>query len=184
MVSPTAILLVAVTTIYPCFAFHSVGRPPNPSTNAASLLRASDDAAVQHSAESSLDPSIAAQFTIQVCTSTSCTRKLKDAGLDQYQALGEIYAQAQSANLEKSMIIEDSGCMGGRNCKMGPCVAVMHEDFEGNVALEGMNSNEFQESVFHNVLTNDDAARVWSCMENAISLMADEANANNEGGGE
>lgn len=31
---------------------------------------------------------------------------------------------------------------------------------------------------FHNVMTNDDAARVWDCVENAISLMAEEANEN------
>lgn len=182
MVSPVAILLVAVTTIYPCLAFHSPGRPLNPvrTSNAASLLRAADEASERQSTKPSLDPEIAAQFTIQVCTSSSCTRKLQDVGLDQYDVLGEIYAQAQSANVEKIMIIEDGGCQGGRNCKMGPCVAVMHEDFEGNVALEGMRSTEFRESVFHNVLTGEDAARVWSCMENAVSLMTDEANANNE----
>lgn len=30
---------------------------------------------------------------------------------------------------------------------------------------------------FQNVMTGDDAGRVWSCMENAITLMAEEANA-------
>ena len=29
---------------------------------------------------------------------------------------------------------------------------------------------------FHNVLTNDDAERVWGCMENAITMMAEEEN--------
>lgn len=29
----------------------------------------------------------------------------------------------------------------------GPCVAIQHEDFVGNVALEGMTSNEFKERV-------------------------------------
>ncbi len=71
------------------------------------------------STKSPLDPDTAAQFSIQVCTSTSCTRKLDEAGLDQYHVLGEIYARAQSVNLEKCMIIEDGGCQGGRNCKMG-----------------------------------------------------------------
>ena len=33
---------------------------------------------------------------------------------------------------------------------------------------------------FHNVATEDDAARVWTCIENAITLMTDEANAENE----
>ncbi|KAL3807746.1 hypothetical protein ACHAXA_008380 [Cyclostephanos tholiformis] len=127
------------------------------------------------STKSHLDPDIAAQFTIQVCTSTSCTRKLNEAGLDQYHVLGEIYARAQSVNLEKIMIIEDGGCQGGKNCKMGPCVAILHNDFFGNVALEGMNSNELLERVFHNILTNDDVERVWNCVENAISLMEAES---------
>ena len=61
--------------------------------------------------------------------------------------LGEIYAKAQSANVESSMTIEDGGCQGGKNCRLGPCVAVLHEDFVGNVALEGMDSNEFRERV-------------------------------------
>mmetsp|Transcript_35973 Transcript_35973/g.86837 ORF Transcript_35973/g.86837 Transcript_35973/m.86837 type:complete len:191 (-) Transcript_35973:204-776(-) len=170
------VLLIVIALNYPCHAFQ-LGRQfgsvrlPN-----ACQLCAIDDGQVQCT-KPSLDPEIAAQFTIKVCTSTSCTRKLKEEGLDQYHALGEVYAQAQSANLEESMIIEDGGCQGGRNCKMGPCVAILHEDFEGNVALEGMNSNEFRERVFHNIMTGNDAERVWSCMENAIVLMADEANA-------
>lgn len=94
--------------------------------------------------------------------------------MDQYHVLGEIYACAQQANVEQCVIIEDGACQGGKNCKMGPCVAVSHEDFMGNVALEGMNGGEMQESVFHDVVTADDAARVWSCMENAITLMAEE----------
>ena len=97
--------------------------------------------------------------------------------MDQYHSLGEIYAQAQAAGLERDMIIEDGGCQGGKNCKLGPCVSVQHEEFMGNVALEGMQASEFRESVFHNVMTEGDAARVWICMENAIRMMADEANA-------
>ena len=30
----------------------------------------------------------------------------------------------------------------------GPCVAVLHDDFDGNVALDGMTSKEFQERVY------------------------------------
>ena len=110
-------------------------------------LRASYQSTSNNKKRSSLDPDIAAQFTIQVCTSTSCTRKLTDVGLDQYHVLGELYAQAQAVNLEQVMIIEDGGCQGGKNCKMGPCVAILHDEFDGNVALEGMNSNEFTERV-------------------------------------
>ena len=94
-----------------------------------------------------LDPTVAQQFTIQVCTSTSCTKKLNALGLDQYHVLGELYAKAQEANIESCVIIEDGGCRGGKNCKFGPCVAILHEDFDGSVALEGMGSAEFRERV-------------------------------------
>ena len=156
--------------MYHCCAFnHNHERPPR--SVRLPIIATSLSASIQ-SAKSPLDADIAAQFTIQVCTSTSCTRKLNEAGLDQYHVLGEIYAQAQSANLEKCMIIEDGGCQGGKNCKMGelhgtmddflslffgthlkssfqsgPCVAILHDDFEGNVALDGMKSNEFLERV-------------------------------------
>ncbi len=99
---------ILMLVIHHCRAFHQNLRRPLRSLSFS----------VQ-STKSPLDPVIAAQFTIQVCTSTSCTRKLNEAGLDQYHVLGEIYARAQSANLEKCMIIEDGGCQGGKNCKMG-----------------------------------------------------------------
>ena len=74
------------------------------------------------------------------------------------------------------MIIEDGGCRGGKNCGLGPCVAVLHEDFDGSVALEGMAQFEINERVFHGVSTQNDVDRVWSCLANAINLMADEEN--------
>ncbi len=88
---------------------------------------------------------------------------------------------------------------------VGPCVAILHEDFDGNVALDGMNSKEFQERVyvtkilslhycnashlsvfycmfsFHKVFTDEDIGRVWGCVENAIKLMEDECNTNDAG---
>ena len=92
-----------------------------------------------------LDPIAASDFTIQVCTSTNCSKRLRQ--LDRYHVLGEIYARAQAWNVEECMIIEDGSCQGGKNCKLGPCVAILHEDFDGNVALEGMSGNEFKERV-------------------------------------
>ena len=68
--------------------------------------------------------------------------------LDEYHVLGEIYACAQSANVEKCMVIEDGGCQGGKNCKLGPCVSVQHEDYDGNIGLEGMYAQELQERVY------------------------------------
>ena len=219
MLSRMAIFGPVSALYYNCDAFrhYQFDRPPcrsccsvlRSNNRLSSLsLRASYQSTSNNKKRSSLDPDIAAQFTIQVCTSTSCTRKLTDVGLDQYHVLGELYAQAEAVNLEQVMIIEDGGCQGGKNCKMGPCVAILHDEFDGNVALEGMNSNEFTERVcvsssyknavssccctplitiylhsncfdllcrFHNVLTDDDVTRVWGCMENAITLMAEEA---------
>lgn len=94
-----------------------------------------------------LDPNVAKDFTIQVCTSTNCSKCLQRMGLDQYHVLEELYARAESQNVEAHMIIEDGPCQGGKNCKLGPCVAVLHDDFYGNVALEGMNGVEFRERV-------------------------------------
>ena len=123
-----AIMLVGVSTIYHCCAFnHNQERPPR--SVQLPIIATSLSASIQ-SAKPPLDADIAAQFTIQVCTSTSCSRKLNKAGLDQYHVLGEIYAQAQSANLEKCMIIEDSGCQGGKNCKMGELHGAKDVSFE------------------------------------------------------
>ena len=115
-------------------------------------LHTSDETTTIEEQESHTKPSlnhdIAQQVTIQVCTSTSCSKKLQQMNLDEYHVLGEIYAYAQSANVEKCMVIEDGGCQGGKNCKLGPCVSIMHEDYDGNIGLEGMNANELQERVY------------------------------------
>ncbi len=121
-----AIMLVAVFTIYRCCAFNHNHERPARSVR-LSIIATSLSASTR-SAKPPLAADIAAQFTIQVCTSTSCTRKLNEAGLDQYHVLGEIYAQAQSANLEKCMIIEDGGCQGGKNCMMGELHGAMMDD--------------------------------------------------------
>ena len=122
-----AVMLVAVSTMYHCCAFHHYHERP-PRSVRLPIIAASRDSI--QSNKPTLDPDIAAQFTIQVCTSTSCTRKLDKARLDQFHVLGEIYAQAQSVNLEKCMIIEDGGCQGGKNCKMGEFHGAM-----GNIFL-------------------------------------------------
>ena len=117
-----------------------------PKVNAHFQL-ASSIGDIPSSSSSSLDHVTASDFAIQVCTSTTCSKRLQQQGLDQYHILGEIYAKAQERNVQECMIIEDGKCQGGKNCKMGPCVAVLHNDFDGNVALEGMTSNEFTEKV-------------------------------------
>jgi hypothetical protein len=83
-------------------------------------------------------------FTILVCRSTSCTKKRRMLGLDEFHTLGALYSQ-QLPELVK-VEIEESSCLG--QCSFGPCVAVQHADYEGPVALEGMNAREFNARVF------------------------------------
>ena len=150
-----------------CHAFHALQAP---YYHKALYAAAGGDQEVK------LDKRTAQQFTIKVCTSTSCSKKLQQLGLDQYQILGDLYEKARIDNVEEDLIIEDGGCRGGKNCKLGPCVAIFHEDFDGSVALEGMGQTEFNERVFHGVSRQDDVDRVWGCVANAIDIMADEGN--------
>jgi hypothetical protein len=139
------LLAAAAYQPHPCYTFHA------PATNRfaikSSLYMSNADQPTEGLDNLPLDPKVASAFTIRVCTSTNCSKRLQNLGLDQYHVLGEIYARAQDRNVEECMIIEDGGCQGGKNCKMGPCVGVLHEEFDGNVALEGMNGNEFRERV-------------------------------------
>lgn len=169
-----AAAVVVVAQHQRCHAFRTA--PSSYHQSSRLLSAATDDQDTALSSNKQLDKSIAQQFTIQVCTSTSCCKKLQNLGLDQYHLLGELYEKAKIDNIETDLIIEDGGCRGGKNCKLGPCVAVLHEDFDGSVALEGMGQSEFNERVFHGVSMQDDVDRVWGCVANAIDLMADEEN--------
>lgn len=171
MVAISIMLSVLALATQSAHAFLTVPLPCHRQSRLESA--ATDD---QDTSNKQLDKSTAQQFTIQVCTSTSCCKKLNNLGLDKYQVLGDLYEKARLEDVETDLIIEDGGCRGGKNCGMGPCVAVLHEDFDGSVALEGMAQSEFNERVFHGVSTQDDVDRVWSCIANAINLMADEAN--------
>lgn len=124
MLFPSQCVIAAAVAVFfsPCRAFPRVGRPlhtTRTSTPASKPLKSSDESISSCAEPRTLNAEIASKFTIQVCTSSSCTKKLNDAGLDQYHVLGEIYALAQSAGVEKCMIIEDGGCQGGKNCKLG-----------------------------------------------------------------
>lgn len=145
--------------------------PPPPQPAPAAVPPPAPDP--PQSSASTMDPGVASQFTVRVCTSSNCSRRLAQAGLDQYQILGEMYGRAADAGVHESMVVEEGTCQGGRNCKRGPCVAVQHRDFDGNVALEGMTGPEFDARVFHGVLAPGDADRVWGCLDNAVALMAE-----------
>jgi len=146
MILVRAVAVMTTVIAHPCVSFQPAAKKRIIST----LQESSNDPKTNNPSvadTSPLDPNIASDFTIQVCTSTNCSKRLQRMGLDQYHVLAELYARAESQNVETFMIIEDGPCQGGKNCSLGPCVAVLHEDFYGNVALEGMNGNEFRERV-------------------------------------
>lgn len=95
--------------------------------------------------EAIIDPAVAEKFRILTCSSTSCARKRQACGLDEFATFGAFYRRIKDGNVP-SVQLEESPCLG--NCKMSPCVAIQHEDFEGNVALDGMTGNEFTERLY------------------------------------
>jgi len=103
--------------------------------------------------------------------STSCSRRRKELGLEPLSTFAAFYSRAKDGGAP-SVRVEEGPCVG--SCKNAPCVAIEHDDFIGNVSLEGMTESEFSDRVFHNIISEEDADRVWSCVENAIQVMAEE----------
>jgi hypothetical protein len=83
-------------------------------------------------------------FTLLVCSSTSCAKQRQALGLDEFHTLVALDSQRPPdlANVE----IEETSCLG--QCDFGPCVSVQHIDYDGPVSLEGMNDREFNARVF------------------------------------
>ena len=118
-----------------------------------------------------IDPQVSAKFKILTCSATSCAQKRNALGMDQYATFSAFYTRIKDADFP-NVQLDETSCLGG--CKLAPCVAVEHDDFEGTVALEGMTANEFSDRVFYGIITEEDADRVWSCIDTAIRVMADE----------
>lgn len=118
-----------------------------------------------------LEPSVCEQFKILTCSSTSCAKKRKVLGMDEFATFGAFYGRIKDGRAP-GVQIEESPCLG--SCKKAPCVAIQHDEFIGNVGLEGMTATELAERVFHSVITENDADRVWSCVEDAIQQMTGE----------
>ena len=91
--------------------------------------------------------------------------------MDPYSTFSAFYTRIKDSDFP-NVQIEETSCLG--RCKFAPCVAVEHDDFVGTVALEGMTCSEFNTRVFDAIITDDDANRVWSCVDNAIRTMAEE----------
>jgi hypothetical protein len=118
-----------------------------------------------------VDPAVAAKFKVVTCMSTSCSKKRTVLGMDEYSTFAAFWGRSRDRTAAV-VEVEEVSCLG--SCQQAPCVGIVHEDYEGPVALEGMDPSEFNANVFQRVITEDDADRVWSCVENAIITMAEE----------
>lgn len=90
-----------------------------------------------------IDPAIGCKFKILTCSSTSCAKKRRDCGLDEFATYGALYSLIQQH--APDVQLEESPCLG--SCSMAPCVGIEHDDFDGPVSLEGMSENEFTNRV-------------------------------------
>jgi (2Fe-2S) ferredoxin len=121
--------------------------------------------------ETSIDPVVSEKFKILTCSATSCCKKRSMMGLDEFSTFSSMYTRIQDGEFP-NVQVEETTCLG--SCQLAPCVAVEHEDFVGTVALDGMTDAEFGTRVFHSIISEEDADRVWSSVDNAIRVMAEE----------
>ena len=111
---------------------------------------------------------VAGQLKVLTCASTSCAKRRKELGQDEYATFSELYVRAKDSF--PSMTVEESTCLGC--CKSAPCVGIEHEEYEGTVALEGMTENEFSDRAFQNICFLEDVDRVWQSIKNAVQVLA------------
>ena len=122
-----------------------------------------------------IDTNVSGKFKIVTCCATHCSKKRNALGMDEYATFSAFYTRVQTRGFA-NVQVDETSCLGC--CSFAPCVAVEHDDFEGTVALEGMTGNEFNSRVFHRIITEEDADRVWSCIDNAIRIMSEEHDEN------
>jgi (2Fe-2S) ferredoxin len=161
-------------------SFHLSGRAskrPLPSNVVAWLDRSewslADSAAVVGSDEEGLydpmlDESVAGKFTIRTCASTSCSTRRRQLRLDEFATYTAFYVLSQERAPPVS--VAESPCLG--SCRLGPCVAIEHDDYDGPVSVEGMTPDEYAKRVFVHVDAVDRVEHVWSCVQNAIFTIA------------
>lgn len=119
-------------------------------------------------ASDDLDGEICRMMTVHVCASTACAKKRERLGLGEFATYGALYERAGATGVD----VDESTCLG--KCKLAPCVAVSHEDYEGYIGLEGMTQSELSMSLFTGVITEDDCDRIWDSVENAVRTLAEE----------
>jgi hypothetical protein len=150
------------------------------------LVASDDGTATSHASENSFNQE-ASKFIVYICSATSCAKKRQQLNLDEYATLSGFWGIRMEANPgtptdgsekdepDKSWMglirLEESSCLG--SCAFAPCVGIEHDDYEGPVALLGMNSDEFASRTFRNVVDDGDVRRVWSCVSNAVEAMVE-----------
>jgi len=161
-------MLMALTPIATAFGGINIQMASRERVN--SKLAMADVEETQTTTTAQYDPEIAKQFKIVTCSSTSCSKKRKSLGFDEYETYAAFYNRIKEGDAP-DVQLEEVPCLGA--CKNAPCVAVQHEDYVGTVGLIGMTDGELNERLFHNVLAEEDYDRVWSSVENGIQMMTD-----------
>jgi hypothetical protein len=91
----------------------------------------------------------ARQFTIFTCGASACASQRQRLGLDEFATFASMYVRANAERGVVVPVMETRSCLGA--CQYGPCVAVGHDEYEGMVALTGMDSAEFTQRVFFRI---------------------------------
>ena len=113
---------------------------------------------------------VARQFKIVTCSASSCAAMRKKLSLEEYATYTLLYERLLEHQLLNVIPIAETSCLG--SCAMAPCVAMEHEEYDGTVALIGMNPSEFQMRTFHQVIQEEDAQRIWNIIISSIKTIA------------
>jgi hypothetical protein len=155
---------------------HRRAATTNDETTAVSDDDDDDDGCSRSSTANRSTTTTARRFKILTCRATACAAQRERWGLDEFATYAALSVRANPSGVP----VEETSCLGA--CQQGPCVAVSHDEYEGNVALEGMTTTEFANRVFFRIGNDDDADRVWACVEDAIHVMSDEEQENEPDG--
>jgi NADH:ubiquinone oxidoreductase subunit E len=116
---------------------------PRSSLHKTCQLKQSQQVGVDIQTENELRSVAASKFKIMTCTSTACAKRRQREGMDELATFSAFFSRIQDSRIPQ-VKVEEGPCLG--SCKLAPCVAIEHEDYEGIVALEGMSQSEFDAS--------------------------------------
>jgi len=135
-ISPSLLLIVLACSCTQGFTFNNKLRP-----HGFNVLAAGND----DTQADELDPSVAKKFKVLTCMSSECAQRSVTFGLEPYALFSGMYVRKEE-NGAPEVQVEEGPCMG--RCRFGPCITIEHEDYDGRVALEGMEDDEFAARVF------------------------------------